>query len=154
MKKLIASLLAGVVAIAACTGVASAAVLDKTVPSGTAVVRTSCEAAYRVEIPADMEIPFDAPRTQVGVVRAELMKIEPGKAVYVDIASNNQYHLVNAGDAAHKIPFVLGGDQGIVFDEINDSTLFPLTVSVTPESWASAYAGEHRDTLVFTISYR
>lgn len=154
MKKRIASLLAGILVIAACTGAASAAVPGNTGSSGEAVVRTSCEPDFLIEIPADTDIPFDAPQTQIGVVRAQRMKIEPDKAVYVEIASGSQYHLVNVRDAAHKIPYVLGGGQAIVFDEINDLSLFPLTVGVTPESWSSAYAGEHRDTLVFTISYR
>lgn len=153
MKKLFACLFAGLL-LTSCAGVASAAVLDPAVSSGEAVVRTSCEAAYLVEIPADMEIPFDAPQTQIGIVRANLMKIEPGKAVYVEIASSGQYKLANVQDAAHQIPYALGGGESIVFDEINDPARFPLTVGITPESWSAAYAGEHRDVLVFTISYR
>lgn len=154
MKKLLAGLFTGIVLAVCCAGFASAAVLDRETPVGGTIVRTSCEVAYAVVIPADTEIPYDALQTEIGTVRAELMKIEPGRAVYVEIASKNHYNLVNTRDAAHQISYVLKGDQGIVFNKINDPAVFPLTVGVTSGEWAGAYAGEHRDTLIFTISYR
>ena len=86
MKKWIASVVAGAMLAAACMGGASAAVLEQDTPSGSAVVRTSCEVEYSVVIPADVEIPFGALDTALGHVYADVMKLEAGMGVYVAVA--------------------------------------------------------------------
>lgn len=58
MKKLIASVLSGVLLAIACAGLANAAGVGSGYSAGSALVRTSCEVDYSVVIPADMEIPF------------------------------------------------------------------------------------------------
>ena len=64
----------------ACIGGASAAVLEQDTPSGSAVVRTSCEVEYSVVIPADVEIPFGALDTTLGHVYADVMSLRPAWA--------------------------------------------------------------------------
>lgn len=154
MKKLLASFLAASLLVVACAGFAYAAVLDRGTPSGTAVVRTSCEVDYSVVIPADMEIPFGSLDTEIGRVYADVMKIEKGKAVYVDVASQEAYTLVDTVNAAHGISYALSGADKIRFDRVNDPTQFPLNALIEQQAWDAAYAGNYEDTLLFTITYR
>lgn len=153
MKKLIASVMAGAMLAASCMGGASAAVLDRDTPSGTAVVRTSCEVDYSVVIPADMEIPFGSLDTEIGRVYADVMKIEAGMGVYVTVASQEEYRLMDAGGAERGIPYVLTGADAICFDRVNDPTQFPLNAQIAQQEWDAAYAGDYEDTLLFTVSY-
>lgn len=120
MKKLIASVLSGVLLAIACAGLANAAVLDRDTPAGSALVRTSCEVDYSVVIPADMEIPFGSLDTEIGRVYADVMKIEKGKAVYVEVDSQKAYNLVNTANAAYGIAYALAGADAICFNRVND----------------------------------
>lgn len=154
-KKFISVLTVGALLTASCAGLmASAAELDVDTPSGTTVIRTSCDPAYVVEIPADMQIPFGAVDTSAGVVRAKLMKIEANKAVYVTVESANDFSLVDELGDQPAIPYALSGAEEIVFDEVNDATEFALNVHVEQSDWDAAYAGSYADTLTFTVDYR
>lgn len=153
-KKILSLMLAGAAMTACCAGLtASAAQLNMDTPSGSAVVRTSCEPSYVVEIPADTLIPFGAIDTQIGAVRALTMKIEVNKAVYVTVDSANGSALVDETGSENAIPYKLTGAESIVFDEVNDATVFPLNVNVAQPDWDAAYAGSYADTLTFTVSY-
>jgi hypothetical protein len=154
MKKLIASVLSGVLLAIACAGLANAAVLDRDTPAGSALVHTSCEVDYSVVIPADMEIPFGSLDTEIGRVYADVMKIEKGKAVYVEVDSQKAYNLVNTANAAHGIAYALAGADAICFNRVNDPTQFPLNALIEQKTWDAAYAGDYEDTLLFTITYR
>ena len=145
MKKLIASVLSGVLLAIACAGLANAAVLDRDTPAGSALVRTSCEVDYSVVIPAD---------TEIGRVYADVMKIEKGKAVYVEVDSQKAYNLVNTANAAYGIAYALAGADAICFNRVNDPTQFPLNALIEQKTWDAAYAGDYEDTLLFTITYR
>lgn len=154
-KKFISVLTVGALLTASCAGLmASAAELDVDTPSGTTVIRTSCDPAYVVEIPADMQIPFGTVDTSAGVVRAKLMKIEANKAVYVTVESANDFSLVDELGDQPAIPYALSGAEEIVFDEVNDATEFALNVHVEQSDWDAAYAGSYADTLTFTVDYR
>lgn len=154
-KKIVSLLTAGTLLAASCAGfTAYAAELDKDTPSGTTVIRTSCEPSYVVEIPADVQIPFGSVDTQIGVVRAKTMKIEANKAVYVTVESANNSVLADEQGDQPAIPYALSGAEEIVFDEVNDPTEFALNVHVDQSEWDAAYAGSYADTLTFTVSYR
>lgn len=153
-KKIVSLLTAGALLAVSCAGLmASAAELDMDTPSGTTVIRTSCDPAYIVEIPADMQIPFGSVDTQIGSVRAKLMKIEANKAVYVTVESANDSVLADEQGTQPAIPYALSGAEEIVFDEVNDPTEFALNVQVEQPDWDAAYAGSYADTLTFTVSY-
>lgn len=153
-KKLASLLTAGALLAITCAGLsASAAELDMDTPSGSTVIRTSCEPSYVVEIPADTQIPFGSIDTQIGQVRARIMKIEANKAVYVAVDSANKYALADDQGKADAIPYALTGAESIIFDEVNDPSVFPLSVNVTQQDWDAAHAGSYADTLTFTVSY-
>lgn len=130
MKKWIASVVAGAMLAAACIGGASAAVLEQDTPSGSAVVRTSCEVEYSVVIPADVEIPFGALDTTLGHVYADVMKLEAGMGVYVAVTSQEDYRLMDAAGAERGIAYALEGAGAICFDRVNDPTRFPLNARI------------------------
>lgn len=154
-KKLLSTLTVGALLTVSCAGLTASAVeLDMNTPSGTTVVRTSCEPSYVVEIPADVQIPFGSVDTQIGVVRAKTMKIEANKAVYVTVESANDSVLADEQGDQPAIPYALSGAEEIVFDEVNDSTEFALNVHVEQSEWDAAYAGSYADTLTFTVNYR
>lgn len=154
-KRLISLLTAGALLAVSCAGLTASAVeLDMDTPSGTTVVRTSCDPAYIVEIPADMQIPFGSVDTSLGVVSAKLMKIEANKAVYVTVESANGSALADDQGEQPAIPYGLSGAEEIVFDEVNDPTEFALNVHVEQSDWDAAYAGSYADTLTFTVNYR
>lgn len=153
MKKWIASVVAGAMLAAACMGGASAAVLEQDTPSGSAVVRTSCEVEYSVVIPADVEIPFGALDTALGHVYADVMKLEAGMGVYVAVASQEDYRLMDAAGAERGIAYALEGAGAICFDRVNDPTRFSLNARIAQQEWDAAYAGDYEDTLLFTVSY-
>lgn len=154
-KKFISLLTAGAMLAVSCAGLTASAVeLDMDTPSGTTVLRTSCDPAYVVEIPADTQIPFGSVDTQIGAVRARLMKIEANKAVYVAVESANDSVLADEQGDQPAIPYSLTGAEDIVFDEVNDADEFPLNVNVAQSDWDAAYAGSYADTLTFTVSYR
>lgn len=154
-KRLVSLLTAGALLAVSCAGLTASAVeLDMDTPSGTTVVRTSCDPAYIVEIPADMQIPFGSVDTSLGVVSAKLMKIEANKAVYVTVESANGSALADEQGEQCAIPYGLSGAEEIVFDEVNDPTEFALNVHVEQSDWDAAYAGSYADTLTFTVNYR
>lgn len=154
-KRLVSLLTAGALLAVSCAGLTASAVeLDMDTPSGTTVVRTSCDPAYIVEIPADMQIPFGSVDTSLGVVSAKLMKIEANKAVYVTVESANGSALADEQGELPAIPYGLSGAEEIVFDEVNDPTEFALNVHVEQSDWDAAYAGSYADTLTFTVNYR
>lgn len=154
-KRLVSLLTAGALLAVSCAGLTASAVeLDMDTPSGTTVVRTSCDPAYIVEIPADMQIPFGSVDTSLGVVSAKLMKIEANKAVYVTVESANGSALADEQGEQPAIPYGLSGAEEIVFDEVNDPTEFALNVHVEQSDWDAAYAGSYADTLTFTVNYR
>ena len=109
---------------------------------------------YSVVIPADMEIPFGSLDTEIGRVYADVMKIEKGKAVYVEVDSQKAYNLVNTANAAYGIAYALAGADAICFNRVNDPTQFPLNALIEQKTWDAAYAGDYEDTLLFTITYR
>lgn len=154
-KRLVSLLTAGALLAVSCAGLTASAVeLNMDTPSGTTVVRTSCDPAYIVKIPADMQIPFGSVDTSLGVVSAKLMKIEANKAVYVTVESANDSVLADEQGEQPAIPYGLSGAEEIVFDEVNDPTEFALNVHVEQSDWDAAYAGSYADTLTFTVNYR
>lgn len=147
--------LSGVLLAIACAGLANAAVLDRDTPARvSACAAPPVRIDYSVVIPADMEIPFGSLDTEIGRVYADVMKIEKGKAVYVEVDSQKAYNLVNTANAAYGIAYALAGADAICFNRVNDPTQFPLNALIEQKTWDAAYAGDYEDTLLFTITYR
>ncbi len=116
-------------------------------------ISTTGTVDYQLAFPADTEIPWEASSTDVGAVTATKLIIEPTKVVKVSVASTNAYNLVHVEDAEKTIAYTLTGADSIAFGPGEVGKNFPLSVGVADEQWAQAAAGEHRDTLTFTVEY-
>lgn len=121
--------------------------------SASMTISTSSTVDYQLTFPADTEIPWESPSTALGAVTATKLIIEPTKVVKVSVESANAYTLVNVDDAEKTIAYTLTGADSLVFGPGEVGKSFPLSANVTDEQWAQAAAGEHRDTLTFTVEY-
>lgn len=121
--------------------------------SAAVTISTIGEEDYQFTFPADTVIPWEAPSTDIGAVTATKLIIKPSKVVRVSVESANGYTLVHTEDAEKTIAYTLSGADSLVFGPGEVGKSFPLSVGVTEEQWAQAAAGEHRDTLTFTVEY-
>lgn len=121
--------------------------------SASMTISTKSTVEYQLTFPADTVIPWESPSTEIGAVTATKLIIEPTKTVKVSVESANAYTLVHVEDAEKTIAYTLAGADDLVFGPGEVGKSFPLSVGVTDEQWAQAAAGEHRDTLTFTVEY-
>lgn len=151
MKKFISVLVAATFVMLSCLLTVSAGTLSPTEKTGSMVISTERTEDIAVTYPADVNIPYGSEGDYaIGEISAATMVIAPNKKVTITVASENDYAFVSGGG---KIPYTLGGANAIEFTEVNDSSVFPLTVSVSKADWNAATAGEYRDVLTFTLAY-
>ena len=150
MKKFISVLVAATVVILSCLFTVSAGTLSPATTSGSMEISAERSELIEIAYPADIEIPYGESNFTLGEISASKMIIALDKKVTISVASENDCALVSDGG---KIPYTLSGADSIEFTRVNDTSVFPLAVSVTEADWEAATAGEYNDTLTFTLAY-
>lgn len=151
MKKMTSVLVAATVVMLSCLLPVSAGTLSPSETSGSMVISAERTEAIEVAYPADVDIPYGTEgEYAIGEISATQMVTAYDKKVTVAVASQNDYALVSDGGS---IPYTLSGADAIEFTEVNDTSVFPLTVSVTQADWEAAPAGDYSDVLTFTLAY-
>ncbi len=123
-----------------------------------AVISTTIEPAYTVTIPKDINVPFNAEKTDFGSVSLSSAHLEPNKCVRVSMLSDNT--LENKADSTKKIPYTIYEGTSYTIGNVFTQAVYnieggstPLTISITKDDWNKAYAGEYEDTVTFMIEY-
>lgn len=151
MKKMISMLVAVSVVLLSLLLPVHAGTMNSTNTTGSMEISTVRPEEIEVSFPANVSIPWNTTgEYDIGEISAEKMVIAPDKKVVINIASQNNSKFVGGNG---NIPYVLGVDDAVEFTELNDSSVFPLTVSVEQRDWDNANAGEYKDILTFTMEY-
>lgn len=147
MKKRICALLAAAVVIAACGSVYAT---DATV--GSTLIRTSVEAKYEVNIPADTAIVYNTLSSPIGGITVTITRIDPNKQVVVKAQTDGR--LINTLDNAKSIRYKLRSlEADFISAVFTASGTAPLTIDISASEWDAAAAGDYSDTITFTVSY-
>lgn len=151
MKKMISVLAAATVVMLSCLLPVTAGTLSPSETSGTMVINTERTEAIEVAYPADVVIPYGTEgEYAIGEISATQMVIAYDKKVTISVASENDCAFVSDGG---NIPYTLSGADAVEFTEVNDTSVFPLAVTVAQEDWEAAPAGDYSDVLTFTLAY-
>ena len=149
MKKLFAILLA--VAMMATMSVTAFAA---NTTEGEADITTSIAPTYTVTIPADVNVQFNATKTDFGAIEITASQIHPDKCIKVALTTDGK--LNNAIDNTKVIPYAIKDSEGTVFTSatyLTEGDKTELSIHITAADWKAAYAGEYSDTVTFTVSY-
>lgn len=153
MKKFLAVLVAAVTVAVSCSLLPAFATNTLAPPQSTGTMEISAvrTEAISVKIPADASIPWNTQGDYaIGEVSAPQMVIAPDKKVVISLSSLNGF---NFKSEDYGLPYLLKGADSIQFTDVNDSSVFPLSVNVAQSDWDSAPAGEYDDILTFTLEY-
>lgn len=151
MKKMISVLVAVSVVLLSLLLPVYAGTMNPANTSGSMKISTTRAEEIEISFPANVSIPWNTTgEYDIGEISAEKMVIAPDKKVVVTIDSQNNSKFVGSNG---NIPYVLGGADAVEFTEINDNSVFQLTVSVEQRDWDNANAGEYKDILTFTMEY-
>lgn len=154
MKKLIASVLAfSLLATLSTTAFAAEINQDSDPKTAAAQVSTNIAPTYTVTIPESVEVDFNATETEFGSIKIEQAQIAPDKQIVVSVAAGEA--LVNQEDNTKTLPYTIEDENGEFTSAayLSEEDKTDLTISITEDDWNSAYAGDYRDTVTFTVSY-
>lgn len=111
------------------------------------------EPTYLVTIPEDTTVSFGAASTAFGKVELTEAQLYPGYCVKVSATAGA---LENQSDTSYTLPYTIkAGDA-----EFTEGHYFKagegddLTIDITAESWAAAYAGQYKGTVTFEIEHQ
>lgn len=122
---------------------------------GNADITTSIQPTYTVDIPADINVNFNATKTAFGKISVSAAQIHPNKCISVSVTFDGK--LKNSLDATKVIPYNIKDGNGVDFTSAKylakgDQT--ELYIHITQDDWNAAYAGEYSDTVTFNVSYQ
>lgn len=153
MKKILSFVLAAMMVTAISTTAFAAELNQGSDPkTQDTKITTSIAPTYVVTIPADAKIDFNAASTTLGTVNATHMQIEPDKKVTVTAAAGK---LENQTDTTKTIEYKLmnGETEFTSMDLIDTEKKADLAIAIAEDDWNTAYAGDYKGTITFTISY-
>jgi len=122
------------------------------------VLKVTIDESYTLVIPATVNIPFNALRTDLPIEVKEL-RCKPAddaqyeRLLYVQISSNNG-KLTDA-QGTHSIRFNLdpgeqkGNMKALFFDKVGTKN---MTIGITQDAWNAAPAGSYSSTITFTAA--
>ena len=117
-------------------------------------VETHIAPTYTVEIPANTTVVFGDVDTPFGAIKLTAAQLDPGKSVNVTLKSSGT--LKNKNDTSKMLAYTIrSGESAFTsasYTTAGESTA--LTIHITKDDWAKAYAGDYTDTVEFTISYK
>ena len=121
---------------------------------GDADITTSIAPTYTVTIPADVNVQFNATKTDFGTIEVTASQIHPNKCIKVTLDTDNK--LENGIDNTKVIPYAIKDSSGNAFTSatyLTEGDKTNLSIHITAEDWNAAYAGDYSDTVTFTVSY-
>ena len=121
---------------------------------GEADITTSIAPTYTVTIPADVNVQFNATKTDFGAIEITASQIHPDKCIKVALTTDGK--LNNAIDNTKVIPYAIKDSEGTVFTSatyLTEGDKTELSIHITANDWNAAYAGDYSDTVTFTVSY-
>ena len=121
---------------------------------GEADITTSIAPTYTVTIPADVNVQFNATKTDFGVIEVAASQIHPDKCIKVALTTDGK--LENSIDATKVIPYAIKDSEGAAFTSatyLTEGDKTALSIHITADDWNAAYAGDYSDTVTFTVSY-
>ena len=121
---------------------------------GDADITTSIAPTYTVTIPADVNVQFNATKTDFGVIEVAASQIHPDKCIKVALTTDGE--LNNAIDNTKVIPYEIQDSEGTAFTSatyLTEGDKTELSIHITADDWNAAYAGDYSDTVTFTVSY-
>ena len=160
MKKILSTLLAGVMITVCSSSVYASDIKNSAVPQqGEAVITTEIAPSFIVNIPVDTDVAFNTVNSDFGAVELTKAQLEPDKCIKVTLTTDGT--LNNIKDHSKIIPYkIYEGNADSVSETIFSSAEYKavgdktdLTIHIEGEDWNSAYAGQYSDTVTFTIEY-
>ena len=149
MKKLFAVILAAALVMSL-----SITAFAANTTGGDADITASIASTYTVTIPADVNVAFNATKTDFGAIEVTASQIHPNKCIKVELTSDGK--LENSIDATKVIPYAIKDSTGAAFTSaiyLTEGDKTELSIHITADDWNAAYAGEYSDTVTFTVSY-
>ena len=149
MKKLFAIILAAALVMSL-----SVTAFAVNTTGGQADITTNITPTYTVTIPADVNVQFNATKTNFGAIEVTASQIHPDKCIRVSLASDGE--LNNAIDNTKVIPYAIKDSTGAAFTSatyLTEGDKTELSIHITADDWNAAYAGAYSDTVTFTVSY-
>ena len=160
MKKILSTLLAGVMITVCSSSVYASDIKNSAVPQqGEAVITTEIAPSFIVNIPVDTDVAFNTVNSDFGAVELTKAQLEPDKCIKVTLATDGT--LKNIKDHSKIIPYqIYEGNVYSVSETLFSSAEYmavgdktDLAIHIESEDWNNAYAGQYSDTVTFTIEY-
>ncbi|MBR4868868.1 MAG: hypothetical protein IKU10_06905, partial [Clostridia bacterium] len=146
MKKLFAIILAAALVMSL-----SITAFAANTTGGDADITTSIDPTYTVTIPADVNVDFNATKTEFGKIEVTASQIHPDKCIKVALTTDGK--LENSIDDTKVIPYVIKDSDDVAFTSdtyLTEGDKTELSIHISADDWNAAYAGDYSDTVTFT----